>query len=66
MRLRTGRPTVDGLPHRRRNVVVDRESRPLFGFWLTLLVNDNRYPSPLFFISVDSKRLRVRNSCMEE
>ncbi len=36
---------------------VVRDTSHLLGFWLALLVNNNRTPSPLFFVSVASKGL---------
>jgi hypothetical protein len=36
---------------------VVRETSRLLGFWLALLVNNNRTPSPLFLVSVASKGL---------
>ena len=36
---------------------VVRETSHLLGFWLAILVNNNRTPSPLFFVSVASKGL---------
>jgi hypothetical protein len=45
-----------------RTRAVAREWNSLFGFWLTLLVNDNWTPLPLFFTSGDSKGTL---SCLE-